>query len=146
MFQMLMSLMISFSAGAFEGQPKEIVVMPNLASKMTMILADLKVTDLKQEKFNCSQNTCNVLATVDSDVLATVGDVQWRAKYARVNVGRDGQIQTPFQSNVITFEELETENRLTMAINDDVEYRTLCFGKVGNNGRNCTTYKVIDSH
>ncbi len=147
MFLIIVSLLVSYSANAFEGQPKEIMIMPHFASKIAMTFADLKVSDLKQDKFTCRQSHCDVLATVEADVMAEVGDVQWRAKYARVTVGRDGQFQTPIQSSAIIFEEVETGNRLTMAIREnDAENRSLCFGKVGNNGRNCTSYKVMSNY
>ena len=138
---------MSFSATAFEGQPKEILAMPNFGTKMTISFEGLQPSDLKQEKFNCRESSCNVLATLDTDVMARVGDVEWRAKFARVNVAQGGEIMTPFKATVIIFEELETGNRLTMAINENTdEFRTLCFGKIGNSGRNCTTYKVLESH
>lgn len=147
MFQLIMTLILSVSAHAFEGQPKEIVAMPNFASKVAITFADLGVSDLKQEKFSCRQSPCSVLATVASEIGAQAGSVQWRARYVRVLVGADGQYQMPMQPSAMFFEELETGNRLTMIFNESDDNKTICFGMAGNNsGRSCTTYKVIDTH
>lgn len=146
MFQILVSLLMSFSASAFEGQPKDIVAMPNFSTKVHMTIADLKITDLDTGNFKCRESSCRALAEVVGEVFAQVGDVQWRAKTAWVTVDRNGDIKTPFQPSVVTFEEAETNNRLILSMEKGQDLQSLCFGQQGSAGRTCSTYKVVEIH
>ena len=141
MFQILASLMLSFSVYAFDGQPKKVTVMPDLSTKTVLTLPELSVADLEIKKTTCREATCKVLATVTKELVAQVGTIDYKLKMAWVTVGRDGRPIEPFESQILILQELETGNRITLAHKENLT--SLCFGK-GAGTQNMCSYGVTE--
>lgn len=143
MMSLLMALTLSVGGYAYEGQPKEISVLPSLAQKAVLQLPDISAEDLLIDDAKCAEATCSKLARVKGSLAARVGDVEYKTLFAYVDVNRQGELVRPLKARAIVFSEVETGTRLTVSIGDD--RRTVCFG-ASSQSNFCSLYQVRSNY
>ena len=146
MFISLVTVFLSMvSVYAFEGQPKEILVMPSMDRIQAVALPDLNMEDIVKEQWSCEANSCFQLAKVNKDLYLPIGQVQYKINLALVEINKEGQIMTPFHAKVIYTNEVNTNSRLILSL--DETRATACFGTANsNNGSSCSFFKINSTY
>jgi hypothetical protein len=142
MIQIVIAALLSTSAYSYEGQPKNITLMPSLAQKVTMVLPALNTDDLAIEDTKCAEALCSKLARVQNNLKATTAGIEYKLLFAWVNVNRNGQLIQPLAPRALVLGEVETGTRLTLSL--DETRSTACFG--ANSSTVCTFYLVNSTY
>ena len=142
MVPILLTLLFSLQSFAFEGQPKTVEFLPNMANKATFQIDDISRKDLDENEdksvFCNANNVCTAYMRVMTEKKATVNDMNYEIYKVNIATDKEGQIAEPMKIHYLLMKNSEFSNSVVM----DLKHKqpTICFGI--SSRKTCSYYQV----